>query len=155
MYYCLSSAPTGWIECNGAAITVAMGSAYTAIRALLINASNPFGLSGSDPKIPDLRGRFIRSNGSDGTYTSGTFGQTQDDAIVQHGHTLGTGNGNKLSQVNAGVSDGSGTMAFNAAWNFNQSASTRFWPALRVITDTTPATETRPANLALLACIKL
>jgi hypothetical protein len=87
MYYCRSTAPTGWMSCDGTAITTAMGASYTNLRNFLISAGNPFGSSGSDPLIPDLRGRFIRSNGSDGTYTSGTFGAKQSDDFKSHSHS--------------------------------------------------------------------
>jgi microcystin-dependent protein len=143
MYYCLPSAPTGWIECNGAAITVAMGSAYTALRALLINASNPFGVVGSDPKIPDLRGKFIRSNGSDGTYTSGTFGQTQADAFGSHRHAFTDYYENETRAFNYRRDSNGGAVENTAA------------AAAAGITDFQGDTETRPVNIALLACIKL
>lgn len=147
-YYSLSSAPTGWVECNGAAITVAMGSSYTALRTLLLSANNPFGVSGSDPLLPDLRGRFIRSFGTDSTVSpvvsSAAFGTKQGDAMQGHKHTYNvntTGAGSSTTLQAGGV----GVSTFNT---------------VNTVTDGingTPrtASETRPANLALLACIKL
>jgi microcystin-dependent protein len=138
-YYAATSAPTGWVECNGAALTVAMGSTYTDLRTFLINNGNPFGVSGSDPLIPDLRGKFIRSNGSDGTYTSGTFGTTQADAFKSHNHYYeGVTSGNSGA---VGIVAGGGILNGHTFTNYN--------------TSSTGSTETRPANIALLACIKL
>jgi len=149
MYYCLSSAPTGWIECNGAAITVAMGSAYTALRTLLINASNPFGVVGSDPKIPDLRGRFIRSFGTDSTVSpsvsSAAFGVKQADAFQGHTHAGVLFTGTLSYSIGC---CGTGVPTYNPTTpgtpdEFNSLGTPRY------------GLETRPANIALLACIKL
>jgi hypothetical protein len=134
-YYSLSSAPEGWLECNGTALTVALGPSYTDLRTLLVNVGNPFGVSGSDPRIPDLRGRFIRSFGSDGTYTSGTFGAKQADEFKSHDHSYSF----RTDTVYGGMWPNSG---------FGGGATGR-------TTGSAGGTETRPANLALLACIKL
>lgn len=145
-YYSLSSAPTGWVECNGAAITVAMGSSYTALRTLLLSANNPFGVSGSDPLLPDLRGRFIRSFGTDSTVSpvvsSAAFGVKQSDALQAHEHTT-QANFAYTSMGTAGYTSG-----LNGTANYPRTSTT-----ITVGTRTSP--ETRPANLALLACIKL
>jgi hypothetical protein len=42
-YFALQAAPSGWIECNGAALSTAAGSMYAALRALLISDGNRFG----------------------------------------------------------------------------------------------------------------
>jgi len=140
-YYSLSAAPTGWIECNGATLSASMGSSYTNLRTLLINDGYKFGSSGSDPKVPDLRGKFIRSNGSDGTYSSGTFGATQADAVESHTHGIAS----FTNIQSAFTGPRSGTYGSGDTQTTTQT------------TGQTPAgsTETRPANLALLACIKL
>lgn len=150
-YYAATSAPAGWAECNGAAITVAMGSTYTDLRTFLINNGSPFGVSGSDPRIPDLRGRFIRSFGTDSTVSpvvsSAAFGVKQGDAFQGHHHSvlgnLGTGNIDVAGQGNSGI-----------GVKFGSSNATT---PITDGTNGTPrtASETRPANLALLACIKL
>lgn len=60
-YYAAETAPIGWEECDGATITTALGSNYTAIRNFLIAGGYKFGSVGSDPKLPNLKGEFIRS----------------------------------------------------------------------------------------------
>ena len=137
-YYAATSAPTGWAECNGAAVTVALGSTYTDIRNFLIAQGSPFGVSGSDPRLPDLRGRFIRSFGTDTTVSpvvsSAAFGVKQADEFKSHAHTVQQ---SATFSVANGSSSGVPTTPFNSS------------------TGATGGTETRPANLALLACIKL
>lgn len=146
MYYSSPSAPTGWIECNGA--TIPNSGSTANLYAFLQSAGNPFGGAG---KIPDLRGRFIRSNGSDGTYSSGTFGATQGDAIR---NITGVVSGNSMFFDGA-----SGAFALGTTKTGGQPPATAnnrtddfSFDASRVVPT---ASENRPANVALLACIKL
>lgn len=170
-YYAATSAPTGWVECNGAALTVAMGSSYTNLRTFLINNGSPFGVSGSDPLIPDLRGKFIRSNGTDGTYSSGTFGATQGDLFRNHTHSGNTGNQSVSHTHTYSYPAGSGnaeTANIQAARSFIRSDTGSNTPNTgsasqghtHSFTTGNPdgslgGSETRPVNVALLACIKL
>lgn len=167
MYYADTSAPTGWIECNGATIP---NSGTTAnLYSFLVAAGNPFGGTG---KIPDLRGKFIRSNGTDGTYSSGTFGSIQADLIKNHTHsgiTYGQ-SANHTHEYDRNVSnnDTSGVNN-NGCFEVNNTAATAGTNAgtfgnsndhshgfLTGDPDSgLGGTETRPANVALLACIKL
>lgn len=62
----------GWLLADGRAITAAMG--FTALRADLIAAGNPHGVSGSDPRIPDLRGRAIIGAGTGSGLTARALG---------------------------------------------------------------------------------
>jgi microcystin-dependent protein len=143
-YYAATSAPTGWAECNGAAVTVALGSTYTDIRNFLIAQGNPFGVSGSDPLLPDLRGIFVKSSGTQ-TYNSisysGIFGSKENDNVGNHSHNF-TYNTKNYTRAESGIGLGC------CLWVGNLST-----------TDATSGNslinETRPANLALLACIKL
>lgn len=86
-----SSAPTGWLICDGSAVsrttyanlnTVASGVGYAA----------PFGPgdSSSTFNVPDFRGYFPRGWDSSGATDPGrTFGTTQTDAFQGHRHALG------------------------------------------------------------------
>ena len=137
IYYSLSSAPSGWLECNGTTIP---NSGITAnLYVLLQSAGNPFGGAG---KIPDLRGRFIRSFGTDSivspVVSSAAFGVKQAGEFMSHSHffvqnyTLGGG-----VFYNAGsYPSGPGVASY-------------------LTTGVAGGSETRPANVALLACIKL
>jgi len=67
-----STAPTGWLECNGQST-----SGYTELAALI----------GSN--VPDLRGEFVRGwDNSAGIDTGRTLGSTQSDEFKEHNHTI-------------------------------------------------------------------
>lgn len=151
-YFASTTAPNGWAECNGAAITVAMGSTYTAIRNFLIAGGNPFGVSGSDPLLPDLRGRFIRSYGTQSTSVSSAgFGVNQTDDFKSHNH-----GGTVTGTASVSFNDGSSTAGGDAIPTDRNIASARSLNGTASVTiPFDGGTETRPVNLALLACIKL
>jgi hypothetical protein len=81
--YALPTLPAGgkWEWADGAAITVA-NTAAAPLRAALVAASNPYGVSGSDPRKPDYRGRT-----GFGRYDMGTG--NPGDATRNIGSTLG------------------------------------------------------------------
>jgi len=62
-----NTGPEGWQECNGAGLPTGEGFEYVAaLRAYIINGGNVYGVDDSDnPRIPDLRGRFIRTSNED------------------------------------------------------------------------------------------
>lgn len=64
-----NTGPAGWVECNGASIPTGAGyEAYQKLRTYLINGGNVYGVDGSqNPRVPDLRGRFMRT-ASGGTW---------------------------------------------------------------------------------------
>jgi len=68
---------TRWLHCNGAACT----SAHPLLRSALQAAGNPYGVSGSDPKLPDIQGRVPMGSG----FPTGAAGATS--------HPLGSANG--------------------------------------------------------------
>ena len=125
-----TSAPTGYLHCNGAAVS------RTAYADLFAAIGTTFG-AGDGAKtftIPDLRGEFLRGWDSGRGVDSGrVFGSHQADAFKAHHHTQG-----RFGVRGAG---GVQQYVFNAAGSFFN-------------TGTTGGTETRPRNIALLACIK-
>jgi hypothetical protein len=139
-----TSAPAGWLICNGDAIGTTgtvqgiAANSLTALRNVFLADSNPFGVSSSNPLLPDLRGYFVRGSGtnSDGT-AAGTFGAKQADEFRSHRHSVPN-----LTQLIGGRSGVTG--------NFNKNdggTNSEF-------TDFQGGTETRPRNIALLYCIK-
>lgn len=46
--------PAGWVACDGSPVTAA---ANPILRQFLIDAGSPYGTSGTDPRVPDCRGR--------------------------------------------------------------------------------------------------
>lgn len=108
--YALTAAPAGWMICDGAVL--ASGDAPT-LRQKLIDDGSPYGDDGAgNPKLPDLRGEFIRGldNGR-GVDPGRALGAAQTDAFKAHQHPISTvynaGNGG-TPQLTWG--DGTGTV---------------------------------------------
>jgi microcystin-dependent protein len=84
--YAGSAAPTGWLLCNGAAIS---RTVYAALFAVLGTAYGA-GDGSTTFNLPDRRGKF--GVGVDGTYTRGsTGGATTTSSAGSHSHTGNTG----------------------------------------------------------------
>lgn len=132
--FAMSSAPSGWIHANGAAISrVTYSRLFSAI-------GTTFGAGDgvSTFSVPDLRGEFIRGfDAGRGVDPSRSFGSSQAGDIQSHAHaldgeTVGSGSGSTVSDAN-----GQGTVR-----PYGNTA-------------TSGGTETRPRNIALLYCIKI
>lgn len=140
--FAMSSAPAGWLKANGAAVS---RTAYAALFAV-IGTTYGAGDGSTTFGLPDLRGEFIRGwDDGRGVDTGRVFGTAQSDAFQGHWHAT------TLYQTNAGGGTGIGT------------AQNTPVVATSSITDPTPndvngtprtASETRPRNVAMLACIK-
>lgn len=137
-YYAMSTAPTGWLKANGAAIS---RSTYAALFSA-IGVTYGSGDGSTTFNLPDLRGEFIRGwDDGRGVDSGRTFGTAQGGAIQSHNHNtspfLGTINFSRagfdpsgLAFLTSEAGGGPGTVS------------------------STGGTETRPRNVALLACIK-
>lgn len=141
-HFASSSAPTGYLKCNGDTLPNGSGTVQgiTAdFSALYAVVGSTYGSAG---KLPDLRGEFVRGwDDSRGVDTSRSFGSAQSGAIESHNHYIGSGailNGFDLG-ASGSLRSGSGSSGSNPGY-YN--------------TDSTGGTETRPRNIALLACIK-
>jgi microcystin-dependent protein len=80
MPYVGSTAPTGWMLCDGRSIPNTFE--YDALKTILGNATN----------VPDLRGMFIRGTGTNGvtgytTYAGPSLGARQAEMVGTHTHT--------------------------------------------------------------------
>lgn len=137
IYHAASGAPTGYLKANGASLST------TTYATLFAAIGYTFGGSGASFSVPDLRGQFIRSWADDGTtYDAGrTFGLTQADDFKSHQHA--------------------GAIPAGSRWFQNYSSYSPGWPSEQTpgafndrLTGATGGTETRPRNIALLACIK-
>jgi len=143
-----SSAPAGWLACNGGTIT---GVGDTAALYAVLGSTT----------LPNLQGKFIRGytltpgNGSsDPDYLTRTLGSPQTDALQGHFHTANDRNW----RLDARSSPNAQILAPNVFAGLYSEAHTS--PTTDPITDGangTPriATETRPTNITLLYCIKL
>ncbi len=144
MYFAGNSAPTGWLEANGAVVS---RTTYAALFAA-IGTTYGIGDGSTTFKLPDLRGEFIRS--------------LDKGRGVDLGRTLGTYQGDSIrnitGQFRAVRRDGGGESgAFYASTDGYPGSDTggnwnpyTVFDASRVVPT---ANENRPRNIALLACI--
>jgi microcystin-dependent protein len=129
-----NTAPTGYLKANGALVS---RSTYAALFAE-IGTTHGAGDGSTTFALPDLRGEFIRGwDDGRGIDSGRAFGSAQSADIGPHTHP-----GSSYAQI-TGVNTGQGLRTDN---NGNFIGTTGI--------DTSTGTETRPRNVALLACIK-
>jgi len=83
--YAGSSAPAGWLLCDGQTVTAA---SHPALHAILIAAGSPYGTDAGNPKVPDMRGR-VAAGKNTGTFSP--LGQTLGSEHIQehqHSHSI-------------------------------------------------------------------
>ena len=131
IYVALSSAPTGYLKANGAAVS---RSTYAALFTAI---GTTFGVGDGSTtfNLPDLRGEFVRGwDDARGVDSGRALGSAQADDFESHTHTT-----NNFQETGTGLRGGGSDTIYS-----NVSTST----------GATGGTETRPRNIALLACIK-
>ena len=148
-YFAMDAVPTGWLLCNGSIIS---RSTYASLFSV-IGTTYGVGDGLLTFGIPDLRGEFIRgADKSRGVDTGRVVGTYQAQSVEQHTHWISsaaiddrnfTGTGGNGQEYGL-VSDA----GFYSDSDPNKSSGrfTRYDPPGN--------TETRPRNIALLACIK-
>lgn len=166
VHFARNSAPTGWLKANGAAIS------RTAYADLFAAIGTTFGAGDgfNTFNLPDLRGEFVRGwDDARGVDSGRAFGTAQGDRMEDHFH----GFGHFLSTSSGSLADD----AYFSRRNWSAASETLTGQRISGNTqtlDTTPVsggqagdigtsrqveitannTETRPRNVALLACIK-
>mgnify|MGYP000025226612 CR=1 FL=1 len=127
-HFATSTAPNGWLKANGALVS---RSAYAALFAV-IGTTFGAGDGSTTFALPDLRGEFVRSLDDGRGVDSGRgLGTAQADDLKSHSHYVG------ISEYGSGGARG-------GYGSYYLSANTA----------PTGGTETRPRNVAMLACIK-
>lgn len=147
-HFAASSAPAGYLKCNGDVVPNGTGT----VQGITANFSALYAILGSTygslGKLPDLRGEFVRGwDDARGVDSGRNFGTAQEDAFQNHKHRLAAQEGTPSSDTaNTNISTGTGSSGQNydtaGALELTGSGSPR------------TAAETRPRNVALLACIK-
>jgi phage-related tail fiber protein len=135
--FAMSTPPAGWLKANGAAIS------RTAYAALFAAIGTTFGTGDGSTtfNLPDLRGEFLRGFDDGRGVDSGRgFGSWQDHAVQDHTHSY-------RSPVE-GIDTDRGTQSSNFSIDGTSV------PTTGGLNSGNPAAETRPRNIALLACIK-
>lgn len=171
-----TSAPTGWLKANGAAVAVA---SYPALASAIYcgdanNATAEWGYrtnSDSSPStnrsttgtyivLPDIRGEFVRGwDDSKGTDSGRSLWSSQSSQNLSHNHTGSTSTTGAHQHtipvaLNSGVGAfGDPTSASNAG-EFSKSTSSAGNHSHTVTIDNNGGSEARPRNIALLYCIK-
>jgi phage-related tail fiber protein len=154
-HFAASTPPTGYLKANGDTVPNGTGT----VQGISANFSDLYAILGSTygaaGKLPDLRGEFVRGWADDRAVDTGrTFGTEQGDAFQGHKHQT-----SRTVLMTAGV-DASFDFLSNIA-DSRDAQGYNFADQMQVapVTDGTNGTprtaaETRPRNIALLACIK-
>jgi hypothetical protein len=163
--------PTGWLKANGAELSKTTYPALFAAIGIFYGETNGSNGEGTTHfRVPDLRGIFVRGSDSQiisGVTYSGAFGTKQADAVGPHTHS-GTSDGMdrnashshniKTTGLGQGGTGGNPVISSNHTGNNGTSIYAANIDHLHTFTSSSqsPAgtTETRPANIALLYCIK-
>jgi microcystin-dependent protein len=159
-WYAGSTAPTGWLYCNGATLVAAtFPDLYAAIGRTFTGSSVP----GTSFQIPDLRGQFFRGwdNRSSGGVDNGrAFGSNQNSQNLSHNHGL------QMPTIGYQAAFGGQREAIAVPTNQMNSQGRPNNGTIQMedpdnqVSGSTPVrlaggTESRPVNVALLPIIKL
>ena len=127
--FAMSTAPSGWLECDGAAVS---RTTYAALFSA-IGTTHGTGDGSTTFNVPDLRGEFVRGwDHGRGVDSGRSFGSAQSDDLKAHTHPASSNPGS-----------GGGSM-------FQSTGGT----PTTINTGSTGGTETRPRNKALMYCVK-
>lgn len=136
IFYAKSTVPTGYLKANGAAVS---RTSYAALFAVLGTAFGA-GDGSATFNLPDLRGEFVRGwDDARGVDSGRVFSSAQSDQFKSHYHEVNFDGTAGIYKVNSGTMWGIGSGGTLGQGNK---------------TESTGGAETRPRNIALLACIK-
>lgn len=162
MHFVMTTAPSGWLKANGAAVS---RTTYADLFAA-IGTSFGAGDGSTTFNLPDMRGEFLRAwDDGRGIDPSRAMGSAQAAAMLDHTHAVsGTTGANGAHPHNAIVAAGAGS---STTLQTTPGAPTPNGSVIQSVPDHThpfsatssspsagAGTETRPRNVALLACIK-
>lgn len=151
-HFARTTAPTGWLKANGAAVS---RTAYADLFAIIGTAFGD-GDGVNTFNLPDLRGEFIRSwDDGRGVDSSRAAMSSQADAMEKITGTVGRVQFFQTSS-DSGALFRTGTQIFTSG--ITQSSGAVGNGTISIGFDSSrvarTSTETRPRNIALLACIK-
>lgn len=143
-----SSAPTGYIKANGAAVSRTTYATLFGAIGTIYGAGD----GSTTFNLPDLRGEFIRG-WDDGRGVDGgrNFATAQNDDYRSHSHGVtdpGHSHGYLTIETTQETSGGSSTRPRRSIAGTTDAAGTG------ISIQSSGGSETRPRNIALLACIK-
>lgn len=133
-HFAMSTAPSGWLKANGALVS---RTTYAALFAA-IGTTYGAGDGSTTFNLPDLRGEFLRGlDDGRGVDAGRGIGTWQGDDVKSHAHNIG--------KQTSGSTTG-GPYVHNANMGTLNESTYSTLPA--------GGSETRPRNIAMLACIK-
>ena len=142
-FFALNTPPAGWLKANGAAIS---RSTYSALFAA-IGTTYGSGNGSTTFNLPDLRGEFLRGWDDGRGIDSGRgFASLQSHDIQSHTH----GALAPINDVNNPASQGYPANDVHRGFR----TTDRLGSTRTGLVQNTGGNETRPRNVALLACIK-
>jgi microcystin-dependent protein len=136
MHYPVNSIPAGWLKANGDAVSRATYAGLFSVIGTTYGAGD----GATTFNLPDLRAEFLRGlDDGRGIDAGRAVGSAQAGQMPSHTHNVGVA-------LNSTVG-GNGT-PLSASQNANHNQPTA------AAGGTTNASENRPRNVAMLACIK-
>jgi len=148
-----TSAPTGWLACDGSAVSQ---TTYANLYAAIGATWNTGGEGAGNFRLPDLRGMFLRGTGTNATGSSSgavgpSVGAYAADTYLNHSHAITDPGHDHDTTIPSGGGGSSGSGAYtNASPTTTGSRTT----GITVNTSTTGGTETKPKNYGVLYIIK-
>jgi phage-related tail fiber protein len=150
-YFARTTAPTGWLKANGAAVS------RTAYAALFASIGTTYGVGDGATtfNLPDARGEFFRAlDDGRGIDTGRVLGSAQSSQNLSHQHLSAspgssTPGGNFEVPPHAGQTVSGTLIGGYSSYDYIGNGGVPTAP-----TDLSGGTEARPRNLAWLACIK-
>ena len=151
LWFAADTPPPGFLKCNGAALS---RTVYAGLFSIIGFA---FGESGGNFHLPDLRGEFLRGwDDGRGVDAARSFATAQAAEMASHGHTASIvpsgahshfyGRGWPAAEHHGGAVPDGRYMLDETTWDGVHTHE--------ITIDPTGGAETRPRNVALLACIK-
>lgn len=152
IHVCTQTAPAGWLKANGAAVS---RSTYATLFAAI---GTTFGAGDGTTTftLPDLRGEFIRGfDDGRGVDTGRALGSAQTDALQNITGSVAADTG-ASSGIFTGPSGAFGVTGGTSLFVQSGGATGFRYTGLNIDASRVArtGTETRPRNVALLACIK-
>ena len=158
IWFAGSTAPTGYLKCNGDSIPNGTGT----VQSVSSNYSALHAIIGGN--LPDLRGEFIRGwDDSRGADVGRAIRSTQTDQNESHTHTATStvtdpGHNHTYNQRVSNVTGRGDNDEHQSVNNTTDSTGTAASNTTGISVSTSNASqggnESRPRNVALLACIK-
>lgn len=141
-YFATSTAPSGWLKANGAAVSRTTYSALFSVIGTTFGAGD----GSTTFNIPDLRGEFLRGwDDARGVDSGRVFGSAQSSQNLAHTHTMNVSFSPDVDYF------GNNVTILNAGQNGVNSVTGQ---SIDLTSASSGGSEARPRNIALLACIK-